>query len=110
MRILLISILIVSINTFTFCQKNPTFLGLLSASPLIDFPLSDEDCSGFFFRDSSKIFLVTARHNLFDFDETQEIYKLKFKKFKLTYYKVIADSSILKQELDINLKLLKIRI
>ncbi len=49
---------------------------MLAATTSIDFPNSENDGSGFLYKDSTHIYLITARHLLFDRNITDESYNL----------------------------------
>lgn len=76
---------------FCFCQVT-LFESHISSTVNIDFFKNNENGSGFLYSDSLNIFLVTARHNLFELDESEKKYYLKHDYCKITYHKIVDSS------------------
>ena len=84
--------------------RKQAFYYFVSAAVSIDFPLSNEDGSGFLYRDSLSIYLVTAKHILYDTDATAGRLILKYESCKINFNLNEKDSLLSNDSYVVNLK------
>ncbi len=108
MKINLLFIFLFLLANTLFSQedaKRKSFNLMLAATTSIDFPNSENDGSGFLYKDSTHLYLITARHLLFDKNITDESYNLLHNNCQISFNLNLKDSILYPAKFQLDLEM-----